>query len=102
VKEVRRDARMERYKKIVALNNEFEAKIVEALLKERGIPYRMRSYHDSAYDGLFQAQKGWGIVEAPEEYEDEIKNLCNALPGEIIPGDIPEAEPEEVPETDPD
>jgi hypothetical protein len=83
---------MECYKKIVALNNEMEARIVEDLLKERGIPHRIRSYHDSAYDGLFQAQKGWGIVEAPEEYEDEIKSLCRALPGEIIPEEIPEDE----------
>ena len=81
---------MERYKKIVVFNNDLEAKIVDDLLKDRGIPHRMRSYHDSAYDGLFQAQKGWGIVEAPEEYEDEIKNLCSALPGEIIPEEIPD------------
>lgn len=81
---------MERYKKIVALNNEMEAKIVEDLLKDHGIPHRIRSYHDSAYDGLFQAQKGWGIVEAPEEYEDAIKSLYSALPGEIIPEEIPQ------------
>ena len=89
---------MERYKKIVVLNSDLEAKIVDDLLKDRGIPHRIRSYHDSAYDGLFQAQKGWGIVEAPEEFEDEIRNLCSALPGEIVQGEIPEAEPE----TDPD
>ncbi len=85
---------MERYKKIVVLNNDLEAKIVEDLLEDRGIPHRIRSYHDSAYDGLYQAQKGWGVVEAPEEYEDEIKDLCNALPGEIIPEEIPEDEAE--------
>ena len=85
---------MECYKKIVALNNEMEAKIVENLLKERHIPHRIRSYHDSAYDGLFQMQKGWGIAEAPEEYEDEIKSLYNILPGEIIQEDTPECEAE--------
>jgi hypothetical protein len=72
------------YKKIVSLNNALEAQLVEKLLNERGIPHRIRSFHDSAYDGLYQAQKGWGRVEAPEEYEDEIKALCEALPGEII------------------
>jgi hypothetical protein len=81
---------MERYKKIVVLSSDLEAGIVENMLKDRGIPHRIRSYHDSAYDGLFQAQKGWGIVEAPAEYEDEIKNLYNALPGEIVPDDEPE------------
>jgi hypothetical protein len=85
---------MERYKKIVSLNNEMEARIIEDLLTERNIPYRIKSYHDSAYDGLFQMQKGWGIVEAPEEYEDEIKSLYNTLPGEIIPENFPEGETE--------
>jgi len=85
---------MERYKKVVVLNNEMEAKIVENMLNDRGIPHRIRSYHDSAYDGLFQAQKGWGIVEAPPEFEDEIKDLCGALPGEIIPEESPSEEPD--------
>jgi hypothetical protein len=85
---------MERYKKIVVLNNDCEAEIMKEMLKERGIPHRIRSYHDSAYDGLYQAQKGWGIVEAPEEYEDEIKNLYSGFPGEIIPEEVPEDETE--------
>ena len=85
---------MERYKKIVALNNEMEARIVENLLTDRNIPYRIRCYHDSAYDGIFQTQKGWGIVEAPEEYEDEIRSLYNTLPGEIIEDNIPGEETE--------
>jgi hypothetical protein len=83
---------MGNYKKIVVLNNAFEAKLVENLLKERDIPHRIRSYHDSAYDGLFQAQKGWGRVEAPEEYEDEIRALYDGLPGQVIP----EIEPEDA------
>ena len=80
------------YKKIVALNNALEAKLVEKLLAERHIPHRIRSYHDSAYDGLFQAQKGWGHIEAPPEYEDEVRALCSALPGEIVPEEIPDDE----------
>jgi hypothetical protein len=72
------------YKKIVSLDNALHAQLVDKLLTERGIPHRIRSFHDSAYDGLYQAQKGWGRVEAPEEYEDEIRAICDALPGDII------------------
>jgi hypothetical protein len=32
----------------------------------------MRSYHDSAYDGIFQTHAGWGHVEAPAANRDEI------------------------------
>jgi hypothetical protein len=39
-------------------------------------------------------QKGWGIVEAPEEYEDEIKSLYNILPGEILHEDAPDCDTE--------
>ena len=66
---------MDEYVKVQAINNAVEATILEAALKERGIPHLMISYHDSAYDGLFQAQKGWGIVKAPQEFVDEVKAI---------------------------
>jgi hypothetical protein len=81
------------YKKIVNLDNALQAQLVGKLLAERGIPHRIRSYHDSAYNGLYQAQKGWGRVEAPDEYEAEIKALYDALPGEIVTEE--EGRPEE-------
>ena len=66
---------MEDYKKIATLDNEIEARLVDSILTERNIPHRMRSYHDTAYDGLFQAQKGWGYVAAPEAFEEEVKEI---------------------------
>jgi hypothetical protein len=63
---------MEEFKKIVALDNEIQARLMDSILTEREIPHRMRSYHDSAYDGIFQTQKGWGIIQAPIEYKEEI------------------------------
>jgi len=42
---------------------------------EREIPHLMRSYHDTAFDGLFQTQKGWGYVSAPDEYLHEIEEI---------------------------
>jgi hypothetical protein len=70
---------MEDYIKAVTLDNEIEAGLVESILKERGIPHRMRSYHDTAYDGLFQLQKGWGCVNAPESCREEIKEILYDL-----------------------
>lgn len=70
---------MEEYVKIQALSNAVEASLLDSVLTERGIPHVMVSFHDSAYDGLFQAQKGWGIVKAPREYEDEIKAIYEDL-----------------------
>ncbi len=66
---------MEDYFKVATLDNEVEVRLLESILNERDIPYRLRSYHDTAYDGLFQTQKGWGYVSAPEFYVDEIREI---------------------------
>jgi len=73
---------MEDYIKAVTLDNEIEAGLLESILKERGIPHRMRSYHDTAYDGLFQTQKGWGCINAPESYLEEIKEILSDVRNE--------------------
>jgi hypothetical protein len=70
---------MENYVKISVLDNEIEARLLESILIERGTPHMMTSYYDTAYDGLFQTQKGWGHLSAPEEYRDEIMEILNDL-----------------------
>lgn len=71
---------MEEFKKIAVLDNEIQARLLDSVLTERGIPHRLRSYHDSAYDGIFQTQKGWGIIQAPAEYKEEILAVLGDLP----------------------
>lgn len=61
--------------KIVELENEVEAGLMRSVLEEENIPFRIRSYHDTAYDGIFQAQLGWGHIEAPPEFADEIRRI---------------------------
>ncbi len=71
---------MEEFKKVLVLDNEIEARLLDSILTERNIPHRMRSFHDTAYDGIFQVQKGWGQVEAPAEYKEEILAVHRDLP----------------------
>ena len=66
-------------KKIATIDNIVQAQMLESILNEQGIPHVIQSYHDSAYDGLFQGQMGWGHVEASEEHESEILALLNDL-----------------------
>jgi len=63
------------YIKITGLENIVEAQLMESILKEKAIPHRIRSFHDTAYDGLFQFQKGWGEIYAPEEMKEEILDI---------------------------
>jgi len=65
--------------KIVTFENEIQAMLLNEILTDKGIPHMIRSYHDSAYDGLWQNQSGWGHLEAPEEYREEILDTFNNM-----------------------
>jgi hypothetical protein len=73
------EVRMPEISRMVKLRNEVEASIMKAELERRGIPHVIRSFHDSAYDGLYQMQKGWGVIEADEEYRREIEEVYEDL-----------------------
>jgi len=70
---------MEEFEKIAVLENGFEAQVLDSILTERHIPHLMRSYHDSAYDGLYQVAKGWGHVSAPPVYREEVLEILSDL-----------------------
>jgi hypothetical protein len=65
--------------KILVFNNEFEAKLLDEILNAKEIPHLIRSYHDSAYDGLWQMQSSWGHIEAPAIYREEILELYSKM-----------------------
>ncbi len=70
---------MDRTVKILVLNNEIEAALIDGLLNEKNIPHLIRSYHDSAMDGLWQMQSGWGHLAAPEEFREEILKIYREM-----------------------
>lgn len=70
---------MENPIKILVLNNEVEATLFDQILQDRNIPFLIRSFHDSAYDGLWQNQAGWGHLMAPPEYKEEILRLYSEM-----------------------
>lgn len=72
---------MEEFKKILVLENEIEAQLLDSILTDRNIPHFIKTYHDSAYNGIYQPQKGWGRLDAPEEYKKEILEIYKNLPG---------------------
>ena len=62
-------------KKILSISSEIEAMRIKEILESNQIPHLIRSFHDSAYDGLFQHQYGWGVLEADEAQEEKILEL---------------------------
>jgi hypothetical protein len=69
--------------KITSIKDEIESQFVDRLLTENNIPHIMRSYHDLAFDGIFQTAI-WGHVEAPEEYREQVMSLINDIRSEKI------------------
>lgn len=63
---------MDRFVRIATLDDEVQAEALDAVLSGQDIPHLMVCYHDTALDGLFQGARGWGHVEAPEAFKDQV------------------------------
>jgi hypothetical protein len=83
---------MSKTEKILVLYNEFEATLMESILDERGIPCMLKSYYDSAYDGMWQAQKGWGQLDADPKHREEILMIYAEISRNQTDGDQEEQE----------
>ncbi len=70
---------MEIYEKILVLNNEFEAGLLEEILTDRKIPHGIVTSDDTALGGIMEMEFGWGYVEAPEKYRDEITRIFEEI-----------------------
>jgi len=70
---------MKRTVKILEFTSEAEAVLLSGLLDQAGIPHMLRSYHDSAYDGMWQTNTAWGYLDADEENREEILRIYNEM-----------------------
>ena len=70
---------MEKSVRILVLRNAIEASLLDEILTEKGIPHLIRSFHDSAYDGLWQTQSAWGQLDAPPQFKEEILKIYNEM-----------------------
>lgn len=89
---------MDKLEKIAVLDSEVQAELVDSVLEERDIPHLMQSYHDSAYDGVFQTHLGWGHVEAPVTFRDEVLAVIEEIKRQASsPSPTPDNSPNETP-----
>jgi hypothetical protein len=73
--------------KIGVIENPIEAQVLSGALAQDGIPHELRSYHDTAYDGLFQAHLGWGELRAPEAFRKKILEILYDIRREDLSGE---------------
>jgi hypothetical protein len=70
------------YINVAILDNIIEAQLIGSILDEQNISHRIRSFHDTAYDGLFQFQMGWGELFAPPSCKREIIEIFKDIRSE--------------------
>jgi len=66
---------MAHWVKAGVVENRFEGDRISQALKEAEIPFMIKSFHDTAYDGLYIPQKGWGVVLVPETLRKDAEKL---------------------------
>lgn len=85
----------EAYTRAAYLENSIEAQILGPALFDEGVPHRIRSFHDTAYDGLFQTQMGWGEVRCPAAFKEKVLEILAEIRSSAP--DLVDAEPEAAP-----
>ena len=74
-------------KNLVKPENEAEAIVMKTILQQHHIQAEIVSFHDTAYDGLFQHQYGWGVIKVREsdylQAQQIIKGWKGAAPEKV-------------------
>ncbi len=61
------------------LANRFEADVLSNVLEKEGVPFLVRSFVETAYDGLFVPQRGWGQILVPAGHLPVARKLIASL-----------------------
>ena len=70
---------MDTWVKAGIVENRFEGDRVSQALKEAGIPFLVKSFLDTAYNGLYIPQKGWGAVMVPEGIREVAEKVIDEV-----------------------
>ncbi len=71
---------------IHTIANQFEGDILKSALEEEGIPVIVRTFHDTAYDGIYIPQKGWGQLMVPSGFEQRSRSVVGDILKDIEKG----------------
>ncbi len=71
--------RREEFVPVRVAENAFEADRIKGALEQEGITVLLRTFEDTAYDGIFVSQKGWGYVEVPRSELERAEGIVEAF-----------------------
>lgn len=84
-----------RFVPVHTLSNQFEADALLDALEAEGIPTLLRSFEETPYDGIFVAQRGWGLIMVPEDRMTQAQRTIESVAVEVQKKNI-YADPEDV------
>ena len=84
--------------RVTTLENRFETDLITDALDQEGIEHVVKPFQDSAYDGLFVTQKGYGLLLVEESQADRAREIVAAV-RESVESEEP-VEVEEVEESE--
>jgi len=65
--------------KLRVMDDRFQADLWCQALEQRGIAHLLRTYEDTAYDGIYVTQKGYGVIYVEEEHLEAARGVDQDL-----------------------
>ena len=65
--------------RVATIENRFEADLITRALTTEGIEYLIKTFEDTAYDGLFVTQKGYAALFVNETDEDLARSIVDEI-----------------------
>ena len=91
------DERASQFIVIHTLSNRFEADVLSDALEKEKIPVMVKTFEETAYDGLFVKQRGWGCLMVPDDLAFNacgiIQPLIEAIQSKSLYADPSEIDP---------
>ena len=72
--------------RLTTLENRFEADLVTDALAEDGIEFVVKTFEDTAYDGLFVTQKGYALLLVDEKDESRARIIVDEIRASVESG----------------
>jgi hypothetical protein len=74
---------LDRLSRVCVLENRFEADVISDALEKEDITFIIREFRDTAYDGLFIPQLGWGEVMVSDAEADRAEKIIGEIRKDI-------------------
>jgi len=77
----------EEFVTVMVAESAFEADRVRSALEQEEIPVLVRTFQDTAYDGIYVSQQGWGYVEVPASQKARAETIVKDFSSDFPEGE---------------